>query len=292
MSVNAIDRIRRFQRAFTSEVGVLDASFLGRGRPLGPARVLNAVGRGITEVSDIRVYLKLDSGLMSRLLRGLEKDGLIVIEPSTEDSRRRLVSLTELGQQEYAAYEKLSDDRAKQIIERHSNPEKLLAAVDIIAAAFGRERVIIKEVDPASVAAQECMEAYYHELSRRFQGGFDVNLSCDPDKDDMRAPRGTFLLAISDGLPVGCAGLKGTDKGYAEVKRVWVAPEARGLGIFRMLMQRVEEIAATLGTTLLRLDTNSALPEAVAAYRKAGWQQIDRFNEDPYPDLFFEKSIS
>ena len=43
--------------------------------------------------------------------------------------------------------------------------------------------------------------------------------------------------------------------------------------------------------TLLRLDTNSALPEAVAMYRKAGWTEIPRFNDDPYPDVFFEKGL-
>lgn len=291
MTSNPIDRVRRFQRAVTAEVGLLDASYLGRGRPLGPARVLNAVGRGVTEVSDIRGYLKLDSGLMSRLLRGLEKDCLIEIHASTEDSRRRIVSLTKSGQEEFAAYETLSNDRAKEIIKRYPRPEVLLAAMDTIAAAFGRERIVITEVDPGDATAQECMSTYYRELAQRFSGGFDVNLSCDPDKGSMRPPYGSFLLAVCDGLPAGCAGLKGTDKGYAEIKRVWVAPEARGLGIFRAMMQRLEDIARTLGIKLLRLDTNSALGEAVTAYRKAGWREIDRFNDDPYPDHFFEKSL-
>ena len=72
-----IDRIRRFHRAVTRETGVMDQSFLGRGRPLGAARVLNAIGRGTNEVAAIRDYLGLDSGLMSRLLRGLEDEGLV-----------------------------------------------------------------------------------------------------------------------------------------------------------------------------------------------------------------------
>ena len=71
-------RFRRFARAVTTEVGALDDSFLGRGRPLGAARVLNAVGHGRTNVADLRAYLRLDSGLMSRLLRSLEGEGLIV----------------------------------------------------------------------------------------------------------------------------------------------------------------------------------------------------------------------
>ena len=50
-------------------------------------------------------------------------------------------------------------------------------------------------------------------------------------------------------------------------------------------------MARELGIGVLRLDTNSALPEAVALYRRSGWSEIPRFNEDPYPDLFFEKVL-
>jgi GNAT superfamily N-acetyltransferase len=108
----------------------------------------------------------------------------------------------------------------------------------------------------------------------------------------MRRPRGSFLVAISDTLPIGCVGLKGADHGYAEIKRLWVAPAARGLGLGRRLMDATERAARELGITLLRLDTNSALPEAGQLYRSTGWREIARFNDDPYPDLFFEKKLS
>lgn len=140
--------------------------------------------------------------------------------------------------------------------------------------------------------AQACVQAYYAELATRFAQGFDVALSCDPDAQDMTRPRGSFVIVLSDGLPVGCGGLKGTNKGYAEIKRVWVAPSARRLGLAGCLMAELERIARELGVGLLRLDTNSALPEAVALYRKTGWAEIARFNDDPYPDLFFEKRVA
>lgn len=288
---NDIRRVRRFQRAVTTEVSALDASFLGRGRPLGPARVLNAIGNGITEVQAIRRYLKLDSGLMSRLLKRLADDGLIETIPSATDRRRVHVVLTASGDAEYAAYEALADERAQQMLNAHPRPEKLVAAMDTIALLFSREHIDIVEIDPGDARAQACMQAYYQELAERFDEGFDVTLSCDPELADMQAPRGSFLLALADGLAVGCVGLKGTDKGYAEVKRLWVAPEARGLGLSRKLMARLEQTAASMGIALLRLDTNTQLPEAVGFYRKAGWQEIPRFNEDPYPNVFFEKKV-
>ena len=107
----------------------------------------------------------------------------------------------------------------------------------------------------------------------------------------MIAPRGTFLVAISDGLPIGCVGLKGDGGRSAEVKRLWVAPSARGLGLGRRLMESVESAARDLAIKILRLDTNSALPEAGQLYRSSNWVEIDRFNDDPYPDLFFEKRL-
>jgi DNA-binding MarR family transcriptional regulator/GNAT superfamily N-acetyltransferase len=289
--LDPVARVRRFNRAVTSEVGALDNSFLGRGRPLGVARVLNAIGHGHTEVSSIRDYLGLDSGLMSRLLRGLEEEGLIETFSHPQDARRRIVRLTEIGQSEFDAYEALSNHQARTLLVRHSQPEELLRAMDLVASAFGRDRIAIKETDPRSSEARYCLGEYYAELARRFESGFEVSRSRDPASKDMMRPRGTFLVAASDGLPIGCVGLKGSGGDIAEVKRLWVAPSARGLGLARRLMTTVEKIALDLSIEKLRLDTNRALPEAQQLYRRTGWTEIDRFNDDPYPDTFFEKQL-
>jgi DNA-binding MarR family transcriptional regulator/GNAT superfamily N-acetyltransferase len=289
--LDPVSRVRRFNRAVTSAVGALDNSFLGRGRPLGAARVLNAIGHGRSDVAEIRDYLGLDSGLMSRLLRSLEDDGLVETSAHQDDARRRVARLTRAGRREFAAYEALSNQQAESFLARHSQPETLLAAMDLIASALTRERIALEETDPRSEEARYCLGEYYVELGRRFSQGFDVARSRDPDAKDMRRPRGTFIVAISDALPLGCVGLKGTEHGYAEIKRLWVAPAARGLGLGKRLMTATERAARELGITLLRLDTNSALPEASQLYRSTGWREIPRFNDDPYPDLFFEKHL-
>ncbi|CUH77305.1 putative acetyltransferase [Tritonibacter multivorans] len=292
MSFDAISRIRRFNRAVTRETGVLDHSFLGRGRPLGPARVLNAIGAGHSDLEALRRYLGLDKTVLSRYLAGLQKDGLLDLVPAPTDGRRRRAQLTPAGVTEFTAYEALSNTQAQVLLDRHPRPEALLAAMDLIASALGRDEVEIAVADPTDPRSVSCLEAYYNELAARFDQGFDVSLSADPEADDMRPPRGTFLLALSDGLPLGCVGLKGTDKGYGEIKRLWISPAARGMGLARRLMGSVEDAARDLGIGLLRLDTNSALPEAVALYQATGWTEIERFNEDPYPDYFFEKAVT
>lgn len=292
MAADPVARIRRFNRAVTRETGALENSFLGQGRPLGPARVLHAIGKQGTDLEQIRQYLDLEKALLSRFLKSLQAEGLISLSADPKDGRRRLACLTEVGQIELAAYEDLSDKRAQKLLDRHPRPDLLLEAMDLVASVLGRDDIRVAVADPRGGDARHCLESYYAELARRFDRGFDVSLSNDPEATDMLAPRGQFLIAYSDGVPLGCVGLKGTDKGYGEIKRLWVSPVARGLGLARRLMTEVEAAAQELGIATLRLDTNSALPEAVALYQNTGWQEIERFNDDPYPDFFFEKRFA
>jgi GNAT superfamily N-acetyltransferase len=208
-----------------------------------------------------------------------------------DDARRRVATLTRAGRHEFKAYEALSNAQAEAFLARHARPDALLAAMDLIGSALGVLRTHVQETDATSAEARYCLGEYYGELARRFAQGFDVARSRDPDAADMRRPRGAFLVAISDGLPIGCVGLKGSGGELAEIKRLWVAPSARGLGLARRLMDAAETAARELGMTVLRLDTNSALPEAGQLYRTSGWREIARFNDDPYPDLFFEKRL-
>ena len=285
-----IHTIRRFNRAVTREAGVLDDSFLGRGRPLGAARVLNAIGQGYADVAALRDYLDLDSGLLSRLLRGLEAEALITTHPAPDDARRRVAMLTPKGHEEFEAYEALSNTRAQGLLSRHPRADDLLAAMELVANALSADAIDIEQVDPVGEVALTCLHQYYRELAARFDQGYDPALAADPTPQAMRPPRGTFLVATCDGAALGCVGLK--DAGdYAEIKRLWITPSARRLGLAKRLMEGAENSARVLGHALLRLDTNSKLPEAAALYRRLGWAEIERFNDDPYPDQFFEKRL-
>ena len=77
----------------------------------------------------------------------------------------------------------------------------------------------------------------------------------------------------------------------AEIKRLWICQTAARFRHCRRLMHAVENLARELSVNTLRLDTNSAFPEALKLYRTSGWVEIDRFNEDPYPNHFFEKHL-
>ena len=107
----------------------------------------------------------------------------------------------------------------------------------------------------------------------------------------MRPPAGLFLVATLHGEPVGCGALKLHNPEPAELKRMWVADAARGLGLGRRLLGELERRAAALGATSIRLETNRALTEAIALYRSAGYREVAAFNDERYADHWFEKQL-
>lgn len=290
--LDAIARLRRFNRAVTREVGALDTSFLGRGRPLGAARVLQLVRPEGTDVALIRDRLALDSGLMSRFLRALEREGLIETATDPADRRRRIARLTPAGEAEMTAYDAIGHDRAARLIARAgARSAEVVAAMDLIASLLNRDQVEIRPADPDSPEALFCLQSYFDELAARVAivkpGMFSLP---DPGADSYRPPQGRFLVAWSDDLPVGCVSLRPLDARTAEVKRLWVHDSARGQGLARRLMAAIEDEARAMGHRTLKLDTNSALSEAIALYRGSGWTDIAPYTGTP-ADTWMGKTL-
>ncbi|WP_374398100.1 GNAT family N-acetyltransferase [Tabrizicola sp.] len=290
--LDAIARLRRFNRAVTCEVGALDTSFLGRGRPLGMARVLQLVQPEGTDVAMIRDRLALDSGLMSRFLRSLEREGLITTATDPADRRRRIARLTEAGREEMAAYDTIGRDSAARIIARAgSRAAEVVAAMDLIATLLNRDQLAIRPADPDAPEALFCLQSYFDELVARVPAAQAGMFSLpDPQSDSYRPPQGRFLIAWSDDLPVGCVSLRPLDATTAEVKRLWVHDSARGQGLARRLMTAIEDEARAMGVGLLKLDTNSALTEALALYRATGWRTTAPYTGLP-ADTWLEKPL-
>jgi GNAT superfamily N-acetyltransferase len=155
----------------------------------------------------------------------------------------------------------------------------------------GMMHTTITAVPPDTPAARACVRAYIAELAQRFDAGFDPGAPTPADDDAFVAPHGVFLLARRDEDAVGCGGLKRLDPATGEIKRLWVAPDARGLGLSRRLMAELETHARDMGLSHVRLDTNRALSEAQALYRKLGYVEIARYNDNPYADHWFEKRL-
>ena len=118
--------------------------------------------------------------------------------------------------------------------------------------------VDVMEVSPTSPDAEFCLSRYFRELEHRFDGGFDPANSLAPTLDAFRPPRGTFLVLYLQGQPIGCGGFKFDPPDAAYIKRMWIDPTARGLGLGRRLLQELEQIARARGYRILRLETEKA----------------------------------
>ena len=150
--------------------------------------------------------------------------------------------------------------------------------------------VRVESVDPAGADAQSCIQAYFRELAERLEEGFDPARSVSAAPEELVPPAGWLLVARLDGTAVGCGALKIHD-GYAEIKRMWVAPAARGSGIAQRLLESLEAQATAAGVGVVRLDTNRSLVEARALYLRNGYVEIPPYNDNPYAHHWFEKRI-
>ena len=293
MSDSAIHQVRRFNRLVTRRVGALDAGYLGRGRPLGQARLLFEIGIEGVDVRALRTTLGLDSGYVSRLLRSLTAQGLIEVARQDGDARVRRVALTPKGRTEFAAYEKLSDELAQSMLAPLAAPEceRLLAAMGEIERLLRAGVVVVRQERAGSPDARWCLDEYVGELAQRFDSGFDPAQGNAVSEAEMTPPAGWFFLARLEERPAGCGALLRIDGSTGEIKRMWTAPFARGLGVAKRIIETIETVAREAGLTTLRLDTNRALTEAQALYRKLGFEETERYSANPYAHCWFAKRL-
>ena len=288
-----VDQVRSFNRVVTQRVGALDDRYLGRDRPLGQDRVLWEIGTEGCEVRALRSRLGLDAGHLSRLLRALEDAGLVLTAPSPADGRIRVARLTRRGASERAMLDRRSDELAESILAPldAGQRDELVAAMRTVRRLLTTAAIEIRRVDPDGADARSCVRAYFAELDRRSDSGFDASAGISAEPHELTPPAGRFLVAYLRGEPVGCGAVKHHPGQPSEIKRMWVAESARGLGIARRLLAELEADAVASGATTARLETNKALVEAIALYRSAGYIEVPAFNDEPFAHHWFEKRL-
>jgi len=293
MSDAMVDQVRRFNRTVTERVGALNDRFLGRERPLGEARLLWEIGPEGCEVRLLRSRMELDSGYLSRLLRSLEAAGLIELTPSGSDRRIRVARLTAAGLVERAALDARADAHARSLLAPLTSRqrERLIAAMHDVERLLTAASVQIVPVDPEHADARYCLAEYVAELNRRSERGFDPSVGVTALPHEVRPPAGQFFVAYLHGDAIGCGAVKHSAGAPTEIKRMWIAPAARGLGLGRRLLGELEACAAAGGAHSARLETGAVLTEALALYRSAGWVEVPAFNDEPFADHWFEKAL-
>ncbi len=294
MTLDDIAQVRRFNRLVTQRVGALNDHFLGRNRPLGESRLLYEIGSSGADLRDLRQRLGLDSGYVSRLIRSLQRKGLVRLTPGSPDQRVRKARWTTAGRREVHEMNRRSDEAAAELLRAlpSSQRTRLVSAMEEVHRLLQLVGLRIDRVDPASPAARWCVRQYFDELDRRFDSGFDPAVSIPADDRELIPPSGAFLVASVDGEPVACGAVKAISPGVGSLKRMWVADRVRGLGVGRRMLDALEAEARGLSLTTVRLETNHALSEAIRMYRNAGYAEVPAFNDDPYAHHWFEKHLT
>ena len=162
---------------------------------------------------------------------------------------------------------------------------------------MGDEEVDLQVVDPGSDRARAVLRAAMADLAssyhRREATNDEVDAALDQESgDDLTPPDGLLVIATdADGTTLGCAGLALLPAPLAEVRKVYVAPNTRGRGLGRRLVEEVERLAVAHGRTRVRLDTRADLVAARRLYARLGYDEVEAFNTGPYAEHWFAKDL-
>lgn len=185
-----------------------------------------------------------------------------------------------------------TENRSQTILDRLNSTEheQLMGAMSEVTRLLTAAAIDVGVVDPRHPQVQQCLDIYFAELAQRCDG-FDPAISRPLPPDQMAPPAGLLLMAHLHDVPVGCGALKYLPDGVAAIKRMWVSPDVRGLGLGKRILGELEERARASGVRLVRLETKDELYEAVHMYRSSGYVEVEPFNDEFYADHWFEKVL-
>jgi DNA-binding MarR family transcriptional regulator/GNAT superfamily N-acetyltransferase len=280
--------VRRFNRFYTRQIGVLRKTFLDSPYSLGEARVLHEIAsRRAPTASDIARVLDLDAGYLSRLLRKFERRGLVRRTASPRDARQSHLSLSPRGRRAYAPLERRSQRDAALMLAPlvPAARSRLIGAMQTIETLLGSDAAeqpsgregdsyILRAPRPGDFGwiVRRHAELYAREYgwTEPFEGlcaQIVADFANDHDKKRERC-----WIAEMDGEPVGCVFLVKDSAKVARVRLLLVDPKARGLGLGARLVAECMRFARRAGYAKITLWTHSVLTAARHVYQKAGFR--------------------
>src|SRR5262245_35945216 len=277
--------VRRFNRAYTNVLGLLQEGLLDTRYSLTEARVVFELAqRDETQVSELRATLDIDAGYLSRILGRFEARGFVTRERSNEDARRQAIRLTDEGR---SAFRQLDDRAAEQVrvlLARLGEDEQrrsvaAMAALQEILDTRDLPRVIVLR-PPGSgdfgwvierhgaVYAQEFgWDAAFEALVARIVADFI---------DHRDAEREAAWIAEVDGERAGCVFCVRKTEEVAQLRILLVEPSARGMGLGTRLVDECIRFAREAGYTTMILWTNDVLRDARRIYERAGFHLVEQ----------------
>lgn len=283
-----VSAVRRFNRFYTSAIGVLQEPLLGGPFSLTECRILYEIAHSEKPTATVvRSRLDLDPGYLSRILSSFEKRGLIEKTPSQDDGRQAFLTLTPEGRRQFAPLEDRTVEQVGGMLEKLSENQQR----QLISAAQTIEQLLAPEAKPTSgvsyllrpqqsgdmgwivhrqgvLYAQEYgynehFEALVAEIVAKFIQHFD-------------SQRERCWIAEKDGEIVGSVFLVAQSKTVSKLRLLYVEPAARGLGIGSRLVSECVRFARQVGYKKIVLWTQSDLDAARHIYKKARFRVIEK----------------
>jgi DNA-binding MarR family transcriptional regulator/GNAT superfamily N-acetyltransferase len=284
-----IEALRRFNRFYTRRIGVLREGLVDSPFSLAEARVLYEVAHRVDPTAtELAGALALDAGYLSRLLRGLERQGVLARRRSDSDGRRSHLALTPRGRRAFAALDERSAAEVAAMLAAVPAPEhqRLVQAVETVQrllepAPEPRVPYLLRPHRPGDigwvVSRHGALYAQEYGWDERFEA-FVANIAAGfIERFDERRER--CWIAERDGENVGSVFLVRKSATVAQLRMLIVEPRARGLGIGRRLVDECERFARDCGYRRIVLWTNSVLHAARRIYAGAGYRLV---KEEPH----------
>ncbi len=284
-----INTIRRFNRFYTRQIGVLREGLLHSPYSLTEARIIfELANRNNLTASDLGKELGLDAGYMSRILNKLEQQNLIEKTRSDDDGRQRLLSLTAEGQKAFALLDSRSSDEVAEMLSQLSESERirLAEAVRTIEAILDHgfkyaEPFYLRHHEPGDMG----WVIHRHGLVYHQEYGWDESFEalvaqiCADFINNYDPQKERCWIAEMQGERVGSIFCVKADEDVAKLRLLLVLPKARGLGLGTRLVQECIRFAGRAGYKKLTLWTNDVLVEARHIYEKNGFELVE---EEPH----------
>ncbi len=284
--VARVGAVRRFNRFYTRQIGLLNEGLLDSPFSLTEVRALYELAhREHPTAADLCKELGLDAGYLSRILRSFEKQGLIEKKDSSLDARQSLLTLTGKGRKVFEPLDARSDAQVGAMLSQLSpaNQGTLIQAMQAIESALGARSVkpssyLLRQHRPGDMGwvVQRHGELYWQEYryDERFEALVARIVADFVEKLDPARER--CWIAEKDGERVGSVFLVRKSRTVAKLRLLLMEPSARGLGLGGRLVSECVRFAREAGYKKMMLWTQSELTAARAIYQKAGFEMVGK----------------
>ena len=281
-----ISAVRRFNRFFTRQIGVLREGLLHSPYSLTEARIIYELAqRDVVTAADLCRELGLDAGYLSRMVSRLEQQGLLDRLPSESDGRQRLLRLTSAGEQAFALLDKRARDEVAEMLHNLSAEaqQRLLQSMQTIESVFDQGKSF-KFAEPFFLRSHESGDmgwvTHRHGVLYRQEYGWDERFEALVAQivsdfiNNYKPVRERCWIAEMGGEIVGSVFVVQASETVAKLRLLLVEPKARGLGLGSRLVEECLRFARRHGYKKMMLWTNSILVAARRIYERAGFKLV------------------